>query len=233
MYRRAARAGGFANRRSYTITRHDLVSSRTPGNHRAESDCVAGHIGFELRCAKRKFISLNFQQSSDFLHLRRPSYRRRRAFFSSKIGLIVPRGSVDQPFMIDGARDKLHATAYLLSQGQLIRKLLEQRDRIEAVEGFVLGPYRTFQIALADLEEATGHDFGELKGADRLARTYEGREAAAGVPRIVPLETTVRDEPPRKRPSRQPIENKPNTRPAGDANRHAGPPSGALSGHVS
>jgi hypothetical protein len=32
-------------------------------NHTAETDCVAGHIG--LRCAKRKFISLNSRQCSD------------------------------------------------------------------------------------------------------------------------------------------------------------------------
>jgi hypothetical protein len=43
-----------------------------------------------------EIISLNFRQSSDFLHLRRPFYRRRRAFFSSRTGLVVPRGGVDQ-----------------------------------------------------------------------------------------------------------------------------------------
>lgn len=91
--------------------------------------------------------------------------------------------------MIDGDRDKLHATAYLLSQGQMIRKLLEDRRRTEAVEGFVLGPYRTFQISLADLEAATGYDFGALKQADPLANTRGGREAvAAGVPAIISLE---------------------------------------------
>src|SRR5580704_17024539 len=30
-----------------------------------ETDCVAGHIGFELRCAERKFISLGYRVSSD------------------------------------------------------------------------------------------------------------------------------------------------------------------------
>jgi endonuclease G len=92
--------------------------------------------------------------------------------------------------MIDRDQKKLHATAYLLSQGQLIRKLLEKRDRTEAVEGFILGAYRTFQIALADLEEATGYDFGDLKDVDPLARAPGSQEAAAAnVPRIVPLET--------------------------------------------
>ena len=92
--------------------------------------------------------------------------------------------------MVDSERNKLHATAYLLSQGQLIRKLLEDRDRSEAVEGFVLGPYRTFQISLADLEDATGYDFGALKDADPLGQSKEGQEAAAAnVPVVVPLET--------------------------------------------
>ena len=92
--------------------------------------------------------------------------------------------------MVDSERNKLNATAYLLSQGQLIRKLLEGRDRSEAVEGFVLGPYRTFQISLADLEDATGYDFGALKDADPLGQSKEGQEAAAAnVPVVVPLET--------------------------------------------
>lgn len=92
--------------------------------------------------------------------------------------------------MIDNSKDKLHATAYLLSQGQLIRKLLEDRDRSEAVEGFVLGPYRTFQIAIADLERATGYNFGALKKADPLARSKGGQEAAAAnVPIVVPIDS--------------------------------------------
>jgi NADPH:quinone reductase-like Zn-dependent oxidoreductase len=32
----------------------------------AETDCVADHIGFELRCADRKFISLTWRVSSNF-----------------------------------------------------------------------------------------------------------------------------------------------------------------------
>ena len=33
--------------------------------HALETDCVAGHVGFELRCAERKFISLTSRVSSD------------------------------------------------------------------------------------------------------------------------------------------------------------------------
>ncbi|PVM90821.1 nuclease [Caulobacter radicis] len=85
-------------------------------------------------------------------------------------------------------RDALHATAYLLSQGHLIRKLLEDRNRSEAVEGFRLGAYRTFQIAIKDLEEATGMNFHDLRNHDPLAATTAGAEAIdSGLPLFVPL----------------------------------------------
>jgi len=94
--------------------------------------------------------------------------------------------------MVDESHDRLHATAYLLSQGQMIRKLLEDRNRTEALEGFVLGPYRTFQISLKDLEDATGVDFGALKRADPLARSRSGREAIEqNVPVVMPLESVA------------------------------------------
>ncbi|TBY61014.1 nuclease [Rhizobium leguminosarum bv. viciae] len=81
----------------------------------------------------------------------------------------------------------LHATAYLLSQGQLIRDLLEKRNRAEAVEGFVLGAYRTFQISIVDLADATGFDFNGLEAYDPLqkASTQEGVEA--GQPIVIPV----------------------------------------------
>lgn len=69
----------------------------------------------------------------------------------------------------------LHATGYLLSQGDLIRKLLEDRTDTTpggneaASEGFVLGEYRTFQIAIANIETATGLRFPALAAADPLA----------------------------------------------------------------
>lgn len=82
----------------------------------------------------------------------------------------------------------LHVTAYLLSQGQLIRQLLEARAaagiHTEAVEGFVLGPYRTFQIAVADLEKATGLDFGDLRQADAFAKQAKSE---AVVSRTMPM----------------------------------------------
>jgi endonuclease G, mitochondrial len=83
----------------------------------------------------------------------------------------------------------LHATAYVLSQGQLIQKLLDRRSRKEGLEGVVLGAYRTFQVAIADLADATGYDFGAYIQADPLARKEAGREALeTGEPLFVPLE---------------------------------------------
>jgi hypothetical protein len=45
-----------------TVTGKSALSTRTPP---LETDCVAGHIGLELRCAERKFISLRCRVSSD------------------------------------------------------------------------------------------------------------------------------------------------------------------------
>ncbi len=107
-----------------------------------------------------------------------------------KPGVQAPREFWKLVAMIDADRDALHATAYLLSQGDLIRDLLEKRERTEAVEGFVLGAYRTFQIAIRDLADATGYDFSAYLAADPLGRTEPGREAAAdAAPLFVSLES--------------------------------------------
>lgn len=87
---------------------------------------------------------------------------------------------------LDAGGQQLRATAYLLSQGQLIRDLMERRSRTEAMEGVVLGEYRTFQIAIADLAEATGYDFSAYAGADPLAPGAE--ESADRSPRFVAID---------------------------------------------
>jgi endonuclease G, mitochondrial len=58
---------------------------------------------------------------------------------------------------------KLSATAYLLSQRELISGL---RTR----EPFSYGAYRTYQVPLRKIEELTGLSFGRLIDADPLAR---------------------------------------------------------------
>lgn len=104
--------------------------------------------------------------------------------------VIAPREFWKLVVMEDADRNRLHATAYLLSQGELIRDLLERRSRVEGLEGFVLGEYRTFQIAVADLAEATGYDLSAYASADPLARTRGGEEAlGAGEPLFLSLDS--------------------------------------------
>ncbi|QNE16584.1 nuclease [Kribbella qitaiheensis] len=103
-------------------------------------------------------------------------------------GLAVPQEFWKLVVMLAAGGEKLHATAYLLSQGDLIRELLEKRSRVEAVEGFVLGPYRTFQISVTDLADATGLDLTAYASADPLAGPHT-ESIATREPVFLPLES--------------------------------------------
>ncbi|MBJ7415829.1 MAG: DNA/RNA non-specific endonuclease [Niveispirillum sp.] len=101
---------------------------------------------------------------------------------------VVPREFWKLVVTLDETEKTLHATAYLLSQGELVRKLLEKRSRRESLEGFVLGAYRTFQLSVADLAEATGYDFSAYSGADPLRKQEAAISAfALGEPVILPI----------------------------------------------
>lgn len=105
-------------------------------------------------------------------------------------GVIAPREFWKVVVMENADTHKLHATAYLLSQGDLIRDLLEARSKVEGVEGFVLGDFRMFQIAIADLADATGYDFSAYAAADPLLTTAGGQEAVTnGEPLFLPLDS--------------------------------------------
>ena len=105
-------------------------------------------------------------------------------------GVFAPQEFWKLVVMEKAARGSLHATAYLLSQGQFIHQLLEDREAVEAVEGFEFGAYRTFQIAVADLAAATGYDFDAYVDADPLAATAGGQEAiTTGEPLAIPIES--------------------------------------------
>lgn len=86
---------------------------------------------------------------------------------------------------------RLHATAYVLSQGRMIRDLLAERGRTEAVEGFAFGAWRTFQVRVRDVEARTGIDFGPLRAADPLERGAHAEAAAPGAIAIDRLEAIV------------------------------------------
>lgn len=79
---------------------------------------------------------------------------------------------------------RLHATAYLLSQGQLIQDMLMQGGLTEATEGFEYGEYKTFQVRLRDLEAMTGYDFGTLRDFDPLERLAQTESLVAARPVI-------------------------------------------------
>ena len=103
-------------------------------------------------------------------------------------GVIAPREFWKLVVMEDADQHQLHATAYLLSQGDLIRQLLEDRSKVEGTEGFVLGQYLTYQIAVADLAQGTGYDFSAYLAADALPKAKGGQEAvASGEPLYLPL----------------------------------------------
>ena len=59
--------------------------------------------------------------------------------------------------VINGETGKLHATAYILSQKDLVTNL-----------EFVFGQFRTYQLPITDLEQKTGLKFGNLSKFDPL-----------------------------------------------------------------
>ncbi|MBO3083273.1 DNA/RNA non-specific endonuclease [Cellulomonas fengjieae] len=60
--------------------------------------------------------------------------------------------------------DALRATGFVLDQSALVAGL-QAADEVPA-----LGPFRTFQVPVADVEELTGLDLGPLRAADVLDR---------------------------------------------------------------
>jgi len=105
-------------------------------------------------------------------------------------GVVAPREFWKVVVMENADAHRLHATAYLLSQGELIRDLLEKRSKVEGVEGFVLGDFRMFQIAIVDLADATSYDFSTYAAADPLLATAGGQEAVrSGEPVFLPLDS--------------------------------------------
>lgn len=93
-------------------------------------------------------------------------------------GVKLPRQFWKVVAMVKGS-GSLSATAYLLSQEQLLRE-----DGFEALaappaEEFSYGAYRTFQVPIAQVEALTGLSFGALGDADPLARLETTAATAA------------------------------------------------------
>jgi endonuclease G len=62
--------------------------------------------------------------------------------------------------MVNEDTGELSATGYVLSQGKMIRKLTEAQ--------FLFGKFKTYQVPIRRIEEATGLDFGALRSFDPL-----------------------------------------------------------------
>jgi endonuclease G len=86
-------------------------------------------------------------------------------------GVQLPQEYWKVAVMIDPDTGKLHATAYLLSQA----------DMVTGFE-FAFGEFETYQISVARLERLTNLDFGSLRDFDPMAtsRTGDGLESAGG-----------------------------------------------------
>jgi endonuclease G len=78
-------------------------------------------------------------------------------------GIRLPRQFWKVVAMVKQSGD-LSATAYLLSQEQLIKGLEI------APEAFSYGAYRTYQVPVRHVEDITGLSFGPLPDADPLSR---------------------------------------------------------------
>ena len=110
------------------------------------------------------------------------------------------RARATEPGSVDVDVDEdvllLVATGYLLDQSPQLRDLDDQRTaRARAADAVPpLGPFRTFQVSIAELAGLTGLDLGPLPTADGLATV----PVAAAVDSA--LDFTGRDVPIRRRP---------------------------------
>jgi endonuclease G, mitochondrial len=79
--------------------------------------------------------------------------------------------------MVNDATGQLSATGYVLSQGRMIRKLVESP--------FVFGQYKTYQVRIAFIAAETGLDFSALTPFDPLGADLPIEAAFAKVARVV------------------------------------------------
>ena len=84
----------------------------------------------------------------------------------------IPREFWKLAVLVDDQTGKLSATAYLLSQAGMIEDL-----------EFAFGPFRTYQISLAQLETLTDLDFGNLLNFDPIGSASPNESIS--VPRVI------------------------------------------------
>jgi len=92
-------------------------------------------------------------------------------------GVRIPEEFWKIAVMVDDATGQLSASGYVLSQGRMIRKLVEAP--------FVSGQYNTYQVRIAFIVEETGLDFSALTQFDPLGADLPTEAAFVHVARVV------------------------------------------------
>ncbi len=109
-----------------------------------------------------------------------PVFRDDDKMLHSQIGaedIPIPEEFWKIAVMINVDTGKLSATGYVLSQGRMIRSLVEA--------AFVFGEYKTYQVQIAKIESETGLDFGKLRDADPLGATLDAEAPFGDVVRSI------------------------------------------------
>jgi len=96
-------------------------------------------------------------------------------------GVRLPREYWKVAVWVDSASGKLAATGYMLSQADLVKNL----------EEFAYGPFRTYQVPIARIAQATKLDFGALGDHDPMA-TLPELAAQAAIPIVRSSDLRVR-----------------------------------------
>jgi endonuclease G len=94
----------------------------------------------------------------------------------------IPREFWKIIVMVDADKRALHATGYVIGQGELIRDI---------TEGFLFEDFRTYQVRIVDIQRATRLDFGLLMNADPLARRARDEEGTGGLLLSLALDTAA------------------------------------------
>lgn len=93
-------------------------------------------------------------------------------------GMKVPEEFWKVIVAVDDNTRVLRTTGFVLSQGRLVEDI---------TDSFVYGQYRTYQVPVFTIAEATGLDFGVLVNSDPMFK-FPVPEAIGGIPPIIPLD---------------------------------------------
>jgi endonuclease G, mitochondrial len=161
--------------RGHLVRRLDPAWGTPSAAKQAEQDtffftnCTPQHAGFNQRL---------WLQLEDYLLNSADTRNFKACIFTGPIfteedrpyrGALLPLAYWKVAVMIHDQRDVLTATAYIMSQKDLLSRL-----------EFVFGQFKTYQVSIEEIERRTNLDFGDLKRFDPL-----GQQEAAGIRELV------------------------------------------------